>query len=286
VAEAKEAIKQESVKYMTWGYEVGEEEKTPHLQGFVSFKDSKKFSATKDWFRVIGFNGAHIEEMRGTTTEAITYCHKGGDYYEHGIKPLERKNASSGGEIAAARYTANIKLCKEHKWNELEEQDPVWFVQNINKLELIGNFVGQPVTDLEKPTGFWITGTPGSGKSYFARRFAERQQWKLYLKQNNKWWDNYSGEACVLIEDIDPSWGTWAVQNIKLWVDQYAVRVEKKGGNMVIRPKCIIFTSNYCIDCVFANGTQHDRDAIRRRMRVVIEDFSRERVDSYFNYEW
>lgn len=54
------------------GKEVGESG-TPHLQGYVRFKESKRFSWWKNQFP-----RAHVEVRAGTEEEAVTYCKKDG----------------------------------------------------------------------------------------------------------------------------------------------------------------------------------------------------------------
>lgn len=53
--------------------EVGETG-TPHLQGYIRFKDSKRFSWWKNQFPKV-----HVEVRKGTEEEAVAYCEKDGE---------------------------------------------------------------------------------------------------------------------------------------------------------------------------------------------------------------
>lgn len=64
--------------YLVYGRETGESG-TPHLQGFVAFREKKRFNAAK---RLLGAR-AHLERAR-RPSEAAEYCKKDGDYEEFG----------------------------------------------------------------------------------------------------------------------------------------------------------------------------------------------------------
>lgn len=66
-----------SVLYIVVGKEVGESG-TPHLQGFVQFKNRRVFGVVKDLLP----RGAHIERARGSVFQAAEYCKKEGDFWE------------------------------------------------------------------------------------------------------------------------------------------------------------------------------------------------------------
>lgn len=66
------------------GEELGEKEQTPHLQGYVEFKNPIEFKTLKDINEKI-----HWEKCKGTTEDNIKYCTKDGKILENntGIKP-------------------------------------------------------------------------------------------------------------------------------------------------------------------------------------------------------
>lgn len=72
----------DTVRYLVYGREVGESG-TPHLQGFIIFTNSTRFSVAKTR---IG-DTAHIEVARGSSKQAADYCKKDGNFTEHGEFP-------------------------------------------------------------------------------------------------------------------------------------------------------------------------------------------------------
>lgn len=63
---------------------------------------------------------------------------------------------------------------------------------------------------------------------------------------NNKWWEKYSGEPNVLIEDVGQT-HLWMGDFLKIWADRYGFRAEIKCDSRVLRPLKIVVTSNYTI---------------------------------------
>lgn len=70
------------VDYYVFGRETGDSG-TPHLQGYVAFKEPKRFARAKE---LIGVN-AHLEVKRGSPKQAADYCKKEGDYEDYGTLP-------------------------------------------------------------------------------------------------------------------------------------------------------------------------------------------------------
>lgn len=74
-------------QYVIYGHEVGEEG-TPHLQGYVYFKEKKNARQLKDWLP-----RSHIEKQTGTNPEAICYAMKDENYFEMGKRPRQGKRS-------------------------------------------------------------------------------------------------------------------------------------------------------------------------------------------------
>lgn len=101
----------QTAKYMVCGYEEGENG-TPHIQGFISFVDKKRFQQVK---RFIG-ERAHIEKAKHPK-EAAEYCKKDGVFDEKGENPWktqgkrtdleEFKDAVKGGDMEKASLMEN-----------------------------------------------------------------------------------------------------------------------------------------------------------------------------------
>jgi len=87
-----------------------------------------------------------------------------------------------------------------------------------------------------------LWGEAETGKSAIARAYAKFKYGNsVYNKNATKWWHNYNGEKCVIVDEF---FGQWDHNYWKLLCDRGAVSVEFKGGNTQFTAECIIFTSN------------------------------------------
>lgn len=233
-------------RYGIVGKETGESG-TPHLQGYVCFPSGKTMSAVK---RILG-QRCHLEIARGMPSSNRTYCSKEGSFEEFGDLPQDPRQS---GERERERWIAARAAARTGDFDAI---DADIYVRHYSTLKRIAFDHMPRVEDLEAPCGLWWYGDPGTGKSLTARRTYPN----LFPKAQNKWWDGYSGEDVVLIDDLDsPAMG----HLLKIWLDAYAFVAEVKGGSRRIRPRQIVITSNYSPEELWPDDSQVAA-AVRRR---------------------
>jgi hypothetical protein len=74
---------------------------------------------------------------------------------------------------------------------------------------------------------------------------------KVFKKDQSKWWDGYTGEETVIMEDVDRHGGPQLAHYMKLWTDVYSLAGEIKGGKIPLNYKRFIVTSNFSIDRIY-----------------------------------
>lgn len=249
-------FKEFDCKYMVYGREVGESG-TPHLQGFLVLNGTAvRLSAMKKIHP-----GAHWEISKGTSEQNRAYCTKDGDYVETGALPMSGKRKGElGGEAEQARWECALAACKEGRWDDIPADIMIRHYGNLKKIRAECQTV--PVALSGELINEWIYGPAGSGKSTKALQ----ENPGAYIKGINKWWDQYSGQETVIVEDMDPYHKSLALE-FKLWGQHQPFSAETKGGTMVIRPVKIVVTSNYSIDEVWEDPVT--REAMHRRYREI-----------------
>lgn len=68
-------------EYLIVGFEIGKES-TPHMQGYVYFKNARTLESMKKYLP-----RAHLEEAKGSPQQNYDYCSKDDDYVEYGKMP-------------------------------------------------------------------------------------------------------------------------------------------------------------------------------------------------------
>lgn len=250
--EDEEKVQRIDCKYNIYGREVGLSG-TPHLQGYVVFKTNKRFETAKKIFP----HGTHLEKAKGSSPQNIEYCSKSADIWTYGEAPMTQ---AQKGECNAKRYREAFIAAKEGRLDDIPE-DMRTRHYSTYKAIMKDHYVAPP--DLERLPGVWIYGPAGAGKS----RKARQDYPGSYLKNaKNKWFDGYQNEESMIIDDFDKYMVSQAY-DLKIWGDRYAFPAETKGGQIIIRPKIVIVTSQYHPDQIWDD--EETRTAIKRRYLLV-----------------
>lgn len=244
--------------YVLFGYEVGDVEGTPHLQGYVHMHDTKSTTAFN---KTIGeaFANKFYFAYAVTLQEAIDYCLKGGKFEEFGVRPLTPKAKGAAGSAA---WEGVVEQARAGNFDAIPPNIYVPHMRNLHAIYASAS--NRRVFDDTIPQTFiWFHGLAGTGKSATAKR----RYPKAYTKNNTKWWDGYAYEEVVIWEEISlrkPEAMAALCQFLKTLCDNQPCWVESKGGMMRIRPRCVIVTSNYTIQGLWFEDKHQVQPLLRR----------------------
>lgn len=249
------------VEWLACTKEVGEQG-TPHLQGNIYFHNRITLLSIKKLFLEVSekLNGVHIGDATGRPCHGnvghnIAYVTKTGvELYEWGTRPAL---SSDGGE--GDRWKHIRELARNGQISSIEEQYFDVYLRYGSKLRAMykPNPLSTPCEVI------WVMGPSRSGKDYYIYKTYEN----MYIQMGLKWFDDYDGEDTVYIAEIDSGKAkAMGIQLLKLLCDWTPVRVEVKGASYTIRPKRVVFSSNYTFDQVFSDFPEQDSTAMWNRI--------------------
>lgn len=220
----------DNVKYAIYSEEIGDNGNY-HFQGYIELKRPVRYTSIVK--SIPELRGAHFEPRRGTPDQARAYCMKTDDPtfiagpYEYG---------EFTGQGARTDWMALKKDLDAHK-TEQEIADNHFslymrYAKGIDRYRLLRS----PSRNFKTEVIF-LYGPPGTGKS----SFIQAAEPDCYWKSRSNWWDGYSGQTAVAIDDF---YG-WLPYDLMLRaMDRYPLSVEIKGATVNFAPKRLYITSN------------------------------------------
>lgn len=249
--EEKTLSESDSIRYVLYGREVAPETGTPHLQGYLVLHKKSRISALKKLLP-----RAHFEIMRGGFDDNTTYCSKSGDVYSRGDRPKDkRRNLTDWHEIAEHAKRGNFR--------QILDENPMVYIRYDRALRRIQSDFQDVPKKLDFMDNLWYYGPPGTGKT--TKAYEEFPD--AYIKENNKWWDGYTNQAVVIIDELELT-DTYMAHFLKRWCQPQYFRGETKGGSMMLRPEKVIITSNYTPEEIWKEDPVC-AEAVRRRFNFV-----------------
>lgn len=245
-----------NVRYMIAGRETGENG-TPHLQGYIELKEKKTHNQVK---RMIP--RAWIDLRKGTQEQAITYCKKEGAYDEFG----EPSTGKRGPGAKKMSFTEMLEYANEHGVDELAMKDGVT-ASMFKDFIFRRTFVQKSSKVFRKPEFYWFWGPTGTGKT--RRVYHEIGDENMFIKASGKWFDGYSGQSIMLMDDVRE--GTIDFAQLLRLTGGYEDRVELKGGSALVHFKKIYITSSLPPHMVFATSGLDSIAQIERRITECVE---------------
>lgn len=173
------------ISYLCYGKEIAPTTGTPHLQGYIHFKNAQPFDTVKKLFPK-----QHLEAQRGTIDQAIDYCKEDGDFTEFGEKPKQGERTDLKpiyDRINAGEDLDNIIMENPDVYNRAHRA--------MHRLEDIQM---RKRRRKEMTEGEWIYGESGTGKS----EYAFQHENAYVYPYDNGWCDGYKQEDIVIIDEF------------------------------------------------------------------------------------
>lgn len=242
-------------RYIIVGKEVGDEKKTPHLQGYVYFESPRYMKAISKKY----LPRAHIEISKGSAFQNQSYCEKDGNLFlEFGTKPEPGKRVDL--------ILLKKKISEGLTVDEIALDNPMAFHQYGRTLQKI-----EDITLRKKFRNFmtkciWIYGPTGTGKSKEAfSEFTPETHYVLNLEDNG-WWEGYKGQKNVIINEFR---GQIKFCELLDLIDRYPKTVKRRNREPVpFISELIYITSSMHPRDIYKNISGDNIDQLLRRVHI------------------
>lgn len=199
------------VQYLVYGKETGENG-TPHLQGFVQFRDRLRFNAVS---AIIG-RAAHLERARNVPA-SITYCKKDGDFVEIGSQTGgsgsrtdldEFKDAVKGGMLSLQEirenhsevYAKYTRFCLQYVDDNSPDKELPDHAFRGWQADL-NEFLNRAPDD--RTISFVVDHEGNSGKTWFAHKYSQSHDGVQVLQPGKKADMAYALDSSIRVLFVD-----------------------------------------------------------------------------------
>lgn len=212
-------------QYCIWQFERGADG-TVHIQGFIYYTNPRIWPKRK-------YPRAHLEPAKNFNA-CKEYCSKLDTRvqgpYERGTPPEQGRRSDL--ESAATEYLQ----MGESAFADVNPSTFIRFHKGLRELAQL------KVTHRDRsnpPTVIWYYGSAGAGKS---RMCVERHPESFYIKDGTSWWNGYTQQEAIIIDDFD---GRWPYRDLLRLLDRYPYQGQIKGGYVKINSPYIYITCEH-----------------------------------------
>lgn len=234
---------------------------TPHLQGYLELTSPRRVR-----FLSARLPRGHIEVARGNRRQNIEYVRKKdtavGDVVMLGELPDDEEKGKRNDLRAACE-----KIKETGSIAALVEEHPNLYIRYH------GGFEKYAFKCMQERAGGWrnvsvicFIGATGTGKTRKAYEIYP-SCFKIEFAANTpEWWDGYSGQDALLIDDYD---GGLPISRIKVILDGHPLRLPVKGGHTWAAWTRVVITANEGVDEWYPFLSEPHKAAIKRRINDI-----------------
>lgn len=241
-------------KFIQFGREVAPTTGTPHLQGYIEFKHSVRFSTMKNIC-----NRCYWAPAKGNELQNYAYTGKDQNYFRKGI-------AGKQGERTDLNLIKD-DILKGRKVDDIALEKPIIYHQYGRTLTKIEDLAMRKKFRTEMTKCVWYWGKTGVGKSHKAFEGYTPDTHFVYPNDNG-WWDKYTQQGTVIINDFR---GEIPYNILLQMIDKYPFDVKRRNREpMPFISHTVIITSSLPPDKIYKNREAEDHiEQLLRRTEVI-----------------
>ncbi|KAK8815287.1 hypothetical protein WA158_003499 [Blastocystis sp. Blastoise] len=253
------------VTYFVAGEEVAPSTGHVHIHVYIEFERRQRMTTVKKMFSM----NPDVQVAKGSYEECRRYVLKDdGKHWEASTLNTNKRGCAKDKKPKVSDEIAKI-ISTGGKLKDIEEEYLGYFM--VNKTKITGYWCdvnGKPRT--KKPKVIYVWCPTCVGKTRFATQLAAALGGTYYIKDSTQWWDGYTFNDVIIIDDFD---GHWPFRDLLCILDRYKYRGQYKGGYVNINSPFIVITCDRPLDQAYNNPPL---DAIKlaqlkRRVDILLD---------------
>lgn len=236
-----------TIQYICWQPELCPSTQRMHLQAVICLTKKTTMFGVRKLLLGEKLKAGHLSMVRDLE-KAIAYSNKddskAGEFCEFGTRPSMRQLAvkDTGQSLAVAELRKGASIA------DIMQIWPAVYLRHCRGFQDLANHFRKAPSRDEKPFVLVLWGPTGTGKSHTAQlkvdAYCERHTCNYArIGLNGGWWDGYSGEQALIIEEFLPK--KCDLDLLLQVCDKYdRVRVPVKGGFAPMNARFIVLTSS------------------------------------------
>jgi len=168
-----------------------------------------------------------------------------GDVLTHG---LEEMPEPGGGN----RYAEFLDLARGNQVDVAKQLYPDLYLRFMSQFHMEAMKCNQ-LQPLTKLNNYFFSGPSNTGKTTLAKKYLMDKYGEYYMLPKNGWWNGYSGQKGVLVDEIRDYHVLRNAGTYLEWCDVAPFEANVKFSSRFVRPETIIFTSNQTMAEVFGH---------------------------------
>lgn len=250
-----------------------------HNHLHIYFKTNKRIQTTKNtYFNYIADKQGNYQTCR-KPIDVINYISKTGNYitYNLDVKKYnyEKKTKTTVQSKGIFKQITDL-ITDKTNYEDILNKYPEICLQHGKKIkEYIQDIklASRPKFRNWQMDVEYHYGDTGTGKSKYAFEGYNPETHYVLRKangENNVWWDGYTGQETVIIDDFSPK--CYRLSYMLNLLDRYAMTVDYKGGSTQMLAKRVIITSNYAPNDLYTTEVcKEHKKALLRRFTLIKE---------------
>lgn len=264
------------MKLFIWQYEKGVSG-TLHIQGYAEFCNPVRLAHLKKVFPT-----CHAEIRKGSRLQAVEYVTKEesretGPFLVHQdgitLSAYLKGISTSGGGNNSKMMSLKAMLDEGCSESDIADMDFSSWVRHYKAFRAYKLLKAESRNSFDKL--IIVIGPSGTGKSKFARD----QYPDAYWKQRSNWWDGYSTQSVVILDEF---YGWLSYDLLLRLCDRYPLLLETKGGQVECVATTVVITSNLLPADWYKNVY---RKSLQRRISTIMYMPELGKTEHFLSYE-